>query len=180
MCHCVETVRFLVQGQEKLNVCEKIISLQFTMHDTSHHSCKQFLRKLQKWRGLRTRQAFRRHDRTHRASTVSTAYESFVHCTSIPNIPYLSRAGFSSPKDQWGVLIHYYVKNDVNTLKTNHKMPVGKRDIITFCFFFLKKTWIEENADWIWSAETLLRVFVWVSPLKTLKCIQTKTQRFIQ
>ena len=57
------------------------------------------------------------------------------------------RTGFSSHRDQWGVLIHYYVKNDVNTLKTNQKMPVGKRDIITFCFvlfcfvlfFFLKK-----------------------------------------
>ena len=92
---------------------------------------------------------------------------------------YLSRAGFSSPRDQWGVLIHYYVKNDANTFKTNQKMLVGKRDVITFCFF-LKKTWIEENADWIWSAETLSRVFVWVSPLKTLKCIQTKTQRLIQ
>ena len=48
------------------------------------------------------------------------------------------RAGFSSHRDQWGVLIHYYVKNDVNTLKTNQKMPVGKRDIITFCLFFLR------------------------------------------
>ena len=46
------------------------------------------------------------------------------------------RAGFSSHRDQWGVLIHHYVKNDVNTLKTNQKMPVGKRDIITFYFFF--------------------------------------------
>ena len=33
------------------------------------------------------------HDRTHRASTVSTAYESLVHCTRIPNIP--------SPKSRW-------------------------------------------------------------------------------
>ena len=48
------------------------------------------------------------------------------------------RAGFSSHRDQWGVLIHYYVKNDVNTLKTNQKMPVGKRDIITF-WLFLKE-----------------------------------------
>ena len=45
------------------------------------------------------------------------------------------------------------------SLKTKQKMPVGKRDIITLCFF-LKKTWIEENADWVWSAKTLLRVFV--------------------
>ena len=53
-----------------------------------------------------------------------------------------SSAGFSFPRDQLGVTMCYYVKNDVNTLKTNHKMPVGKRDIITFCFFFLfvKKT----------------------------------------
>ena len=33
---------------------------QFTVHDTSHHICKQCLRKLQKRRGLRTRKAFRR------------------------------------------------------------------------------------------------------------------------
>ena len=45
------------------------------------------------------------------------------------------RAGFSSHRDQWGVLIHYYVKNDVNTLKTNQKMPVGKRDNYFMCFF---------------------------------------------
>ena len=57
--------------------------------------------------------------------------------------------------------------------KKKRKMPVGKRDIIT-CYFFQKKTWIEENADWICSEKTLLRVFVWVSPLKTLKCSQTK------
>ena len=30
------------------------------VHDTSHHICKQCLRKLQKRRGLRIRQAFRR------------------------------------------------------------------------------------------------------------------------
>ena len=45
------------------------------------------------------------------------------------------RAGFSSHRDQWGVLIHHYVKNDVNTLKTNQKMPVGKRDNYFLCFF---------------------------------------------
>ena len=33
---------------------EEIISLQFNMHDTSQHICKQCLRKLQKRRGLRT------------------------------------------------------------------------------------------------------------------------------
>ena len=60
MCHCVQTVRNLVRGRGKFNVYEEIISLQFTVHDTSHHICKQCLRKLQKRRGLRTRQAFRR------------------------------------------------------------------------------------------------------------------------
>ena len=64
-------------------------------------------------------------------------------------------AVYTSPRDQWGALIYYYAKNDVNTLKKKkkkkQKMPVGKRDIITF-YFFQKKTWIEENADWICSA----------------------------
>ena len=54
----------LCEAAEKFNVCEENISLQFTVHDTSHHIschiCKQCLRKLQKRRGLRTRQAFRR------------------------------------------------------------------------------------------------------------------------
>ena len=39
---------------EILCVYEEIISLQFTVHDTSLHICKQCLRKLQKRRGLRT------------------------------------------------------------------------------------------------------------------------------
>ena len=73
-----------------------------------------------------------------------------VPCTSIPNRP--------SPKSCWLFflqrpvrrLIYYYVKNDVNTLKTNQKMPVGKCDIITFNFFFFFSR-IEVNADWIWS-----------------------------
>ena len=60
MCHCVQTIRNLVRGRGKFNVCEEIICLQFTAHDTSHHICKQFLRKLQERHGLRTRQAFRR------------------------------------------------------------------------------------------------------------------------
>ena len=60
MCHCVQTVRNLVQGRGKFNEYEEIISLQFTVHDTSHHIYKQCLRKLQKRRGLHTRQAFRR------------------------------------------------------------------------------------------------------------------------
>ena len=119
------------------------------------------------------------HDRTHRPSTVSTAYKALIHCTSIPNIP--------SAKSRWLFFLQRPVRrlNPLlcqewcQSLKTNQKMPVGKGDIITFCFS-LKKTWIEENADWIWSAKTLLRVFVWVSPLQTLKCIQTKTLRFIQ
>ena len=38
------------------------------------------------------------HDRAHRASTVSTAYKSLVHCTSIPNIP--------SPKKPFKVKEH--------------------------------------------------------------------------
>ena len=38
MCHCVQTVRNLVRGRGKFNVYEEIISLQFTVHDTSHHS----------------------------------------------------------------------------------------------------------------------------------------------
>ena len=33
---------------------EESISLQFTVHDTSHRICKQCLRKLQKRHGLRT------------------------------------------------------------------------------------------------------------------------------
>ena len=49
-----------LQGHGELNVYEEIISLQFTVHETSHHICKQCLRKPQKRRGLRTRQAFRR------------------------------------------------------------------------------------------------------------------------
>ena len=52
MCHCVQTVRNLVRGRGKFNVYQEIISLQFTVHDTS--ICKQCLRKLQKRRGLRT------------------------------------------------------------------------------------------------------------------------------
>ena len=60
MCHCVQTVRNLVRGRGKINVFEEIDSLQFTVHDISHHICKQCLRKLQKRRGLRTRQEFRR------------------------------------------------------------------------------------------------------------------------
>ena len=54
MCHCVQTVRNLVRGRGKFNVYEEIISLQFTVHDASHHICKQYLRKLQKRRGLWT------------------------------------------------------------------------------------------------------------------------------
>ena len=54
MCHCVQTVRNLVRGRGKFSVCEEIISLQFTVHDTSHHICKQYLRKPQKRRELRT------------------------------------------------------------------------------------------------------------------------------
>ena len=53
-------------------------------------------------------------------------------------------AVYTSPRDQWGVLIYYYAKNDVNTLKKKNKkkkqkMPVGKRDIITFYFFFKRR-----------------------------------------
>ena len=59
-CHCVQTVRNLVRGGGKFNVYEEIICLQFTVHDKSNHICKQCLGKLQKRRGLRTRQAFRR------------------------------------------------------------------------------------------------------------------------
>ena len=54
MCHCVQTVRNLVRGRGKFNVYEEIISLQFTVHDASHHICKEYLRKLQKRRGLWT------------------------------------------------------------------------------------------------------------------------------
>ena len=43
-----------MRGRGKFNVYEEIISLQFTVHDTLHHICKQCLRKLQKRRGLRT------------------------------------------------------------------------------------------------------------------------------
>ena len=120
------------------------------------------------------------HDRTHRASTVSTAYKSLVHCTSIPNIPLpMSRWLFfpQRPVRRLNPLLCQewcqYIENKPENAgrKTWHNY---------FLFIFFKKSWIEENADRIWSANTLLRVFVWVSPLKTLKCIQTKTQRFIQ
>ena len=113
------------------------------------------------------------HDRTRRASTVSNAYESLVHCTSIPNIP--------SPKSRWLFFPQRPVKR-LNPLLCqewrqyieNKPENAGRKTWHNyFLFFFLKKTWIEENADWIWSAKTLLRVFVWVLPLKTLNCIQT-------
>ena len=51
MCHCVQTVRNILRGRGKFDVYEEIISLQFTVHDTSHHIYKQCLRKLQKRRG---------------------------------------------------------------------------------------------------------------------------------
>ena len=54
MRHCVQTVRNLLRGRGKFNVYEKSISLQFTVHDTSHRICKPCLRKLQKRHGLRT------------------------------------------------------------------------------------------------------------------------------
>ena len=54
MCHCEQNVRNLVPEGGKFNVYEEIISLQFTVHDASHHICKQYLRKLQKRRGLWT------------------------------------------------------------------------------------------------------------------------------
>ena len=51
----------LCEAAENLTCARKLFqSLQFTVHDTSHHIYKQCLRKLQKRRGLRTRQAFRR------------------------------------------------------------------------------------------------------------------------
>ena len=43
MCHCVKTFQNLVRGRGKFNVCEEIISLQFTVHDTSHHICKHWV-----------------------------------------------------------------------------------------------------------------------------------------
>ena len=54
MCLCVQTIWNLVRGHGKSNVYEEIISLQFNVHDTSQHICKQCLRKLQKRHGLRT------------------------------------------------------------------------------------------------------------------------------
>ena len=54
MCHCVQTVRNLVRGRGKFNVYKESISLQFTVHDTSHRIFKQCLRKLQKRHELRT------------------------------------------------------------------------------------------------------------------------------
>ena len=79
------------------------------------------------------------HDRTHRASTVSTAYKALIHCTSIPNIP--------SAKSRWLFFLQRPVRrlNPLlcqewcQSLKTNQKMPVGKGDIITFCFSLKKK-----------------------------------------
>ena len=52
MCDCVlcfssiekQSDRNLVRGRGKFNVYEEIISLQFTVHDTSHHICKQCLK----------------------------------------------------------------------------------------------------------------------------------------
>ena len=71
MCDCVlcfasiekQSDRNLVRGRGKFNVYEEIISLQFTVHDTSHHICKQCLGKLQRRRGLRTRHTERRFTR---------------------------------------------------------------------------------------------------------------------
>ena len=40
-----------MRGRGKFNVYEESISLQFTVHDTSHRICKQCLRKLQKRHG---------------------------------------------------------------------------------------------------------------------------------
>ena len=48
MCDCVlcfssiekQSDRNLVRGRGKFNVYEEIISLQFTVHDTSHHICE--------------------------------------------------------------------------------------------------------------------------------------------
>ena len=60
MCHCVQTVRNLVRGRGKIKGARKSFLYNFTVHDTWHHICKQCPRKLQKRRGLRTRQAFRR------------------------------------------------------------------------------------------------------------------------
>ena len=42
---------------------------------------------------------------------------------------HLSIAGFSSPRDKLGVIICYYVKDDVNILKASQKMPVGKQSL---------------------------------------------------
>ena len=53
-CLCARNVRNLLRGRGKFNVYHEIISLQLTVHDTSHYICKQCLRKLQKRRGLRT------------------------------------------------------------------------------------------------------------------------------
>ena len=71
MCDCVlcfssiekQSDRNLVRGRGKFNVYEEIISLQFTVHDTIHHICKQCLGKLQRRRGLRTRHTERRFTR---------------------------------------------------------------------------------------------------------------------
>ena len=42
---------------------------------------------------------------------------------------HLSSAGFSSSRDKLGVIICYYVKDDVNILKARQKMPVGKQSL---------------------------------------------------
>ena len=42
---------------------------------------------------------------------------------------HLSIAGFSSPRDKLGVIICYYVKDDVNIMKASQKMPVGKQSL---------------------------------------------------
>ena len=109
------------------------------------------------------------HDRTHRASTVFTAYKSSVHWTSIPNIPLpKSRWLFFPPRpvrrlnpllcQEWCQYIENKPENAGR--KTWHNY---------FLFIFFKKSWIEENADRIWSANTLLRVFVWVFAFENIK-----------
>ena len=89
MCHCVQTVRNLVRSRRKFNVYEETISLQFTVHDPSHHICKQCLRKLQKRRGLRTKQAFRRKTETKifiSAAVTNRGQRKFKHFTTASEV----------------------------------------------------------------------------------------------
>ena len=54
-----------------------------------------------------------------------------VWFTGIPNTPSPKYRWLfvSSPRDKLGVIICYYVKDDINILRASQKMPVGKQPL---------------------------------------------------